>query len=245
MKVIGIVQARITSKRLPGKILYPLYDGKPLLSVLLQRLQKIDIEWWLATTKNKEDDITAVYGERHGFWVFRGDEADVLSRFESIASLSEADWIVRVTADNPLTDPGAIKALINQAGNATDIVSVISDSLGERKFPQGLIPSIVRCNHLLNLRKSIGNQEQFHLSHVTSKFPYQAHAKLIYKNSNFIPARLTIDEYPDYLAVLTVVNELGEDWCDAGVQEVNKVLNDKPEIVTINSDIIHKSLEEG
>lgn len=125
------------------------------------------------------------------------------------------------------------------------MVSLISDSLGERRFPQGLIPSIVRSKHLLELRKHIGIQERFHLSHVTSKFSHKAHAKLIYKDSHFIPARLTIDEYPDYMAVLRVVNELGEDWYDAGVQEVNKVLNDKPEIMMINKHIIHKSLKEG
>ena len=69
MNVIGIIQARMTSSRLPGKILYPLASGIPAL-VALTRLKKIRIEWWLATTDNKEDDIISIYGNALGIKFF-------------------------------------------------------------------------------------------------------------------------------------------------------------------------------
>ena len=77
----------MTSSRLPGKILYPLTSGTPVLVALITRLKKIRIEWWLATTDNKEDDITATYGKALGIKVFRGSEKDVLSRFEQNRNL--------------------------------------------------------------------------------------------------------------------------------------------------------------
>src|SRR5262245_53254590 len=104
MKTIGIIQARLGSSRLPGKILCPL-AGRPLLEVLVKRLATARLdEWWLATTTDPVDELTADWGEALGLRVWRGSVDDVLSRFTAIIESSRPDWVFRVTADNPFTD---------------------------------------------------------------------------------------------------------------------------------------------
>lgn len=247
MKVIGIIQARMSSSRLPGKILYPLSPGTPILVSLITRLKKIPIEWWLATTDNKEDDITSIYGKNLGLKVFRGSEKDVLSRFENIANKSSSDWILRVTADNPLTDPSLTKMLIKQAKNTNKNFDLISDSIGKRNFPQGLIPYIIRTSALLSLRKKISKLEKFHLTHVTSKVSKIKHAKFFnfHKSySKFQEARLTLDEFDDYITLTSLVDKLGKNWVNCNIMQINKALEANPKILTYNQNVSQKKLSE-
>ena len=248
LNVIGIIQARMTSSRLPGKILYPLASGIPALVALITRLKKIRIEWWLATTDNKEDDIISIYGNALGIKVFRGSEKDVLSRFENIARLSNSDWILRVTADNPLTDPKLTKMLIEQAKHANKSQDLISDSIGQRNFPQGLVPYIIRTSSLLSLRKKISSKEKYHLTHVTSKVTKSKHAKFKYfdkKYSKCAGARLTLDVFEDYLTISSLIEKLGNNWINCNVNNITKVLNANPEILSYNRHISQKKLSES
>jgi len=238
----------MTSSRLPGKILYPLTSGTPVLVALITRLKKIRIEWWLATTDNKEDDITATYGKALGIKVFRGSEKDVLSRFEHIAQVSPSDWILRVTADNPLTDPNLTKMLIEQAKNINKSQDLISDSIGKRNFPLGLIPYIIRTSALLSLRKKISSREKFHLTHVTSKVSKTKHAKFKNfdkKHSKFGGARLTLDKFEDYLTISSLVDKLGKNWINCNINKIIKVLNANPKILSYNQHIFQKNLSEN
>jgi len=110
---IGIIQARMGSERLPGKILAPL-GGRPLLARLVSRIARARVaEWWLATSEHPSDDVTAAWGFELGLRVFRGAEQDVLSRFLAIAAETDAEWLLRVTADNPFLDAPLIDHLLD------------------------------------------------------------------------------------------------------------------------------------
>lgn len=110
---IGIIQARMGSERLPGKILAPL-GGRPLLDRLVSRIARARVsQWWLATSEHPSDDVTAAWGFELGLRVFRGSERDVLSRFLAIAAETDAEWLVRVTADNPFLDAPLIDQLLD------------------------------------------------------------------------------------------------------------------------------------
>lgn len=119
---IGIIQARMGSERLPGKILAPL-GGRPLLDRLVSRIMRARVaQWWLATSEHPSDDVTAAWGFELGLRVFRGAERDVLSRFLAIAAEAEADWLVRVTADNPFLDGILIDHLLDARDAKSDAV---------------------------------------------------------------------------------------------------------------------------
>ena len=101
--IIGIVQARTGSKRLPGKVLKKI--GKySLIELLLKRLSKSKklSKVVLATTKNKNDDYLTSLVSKLGYEVYRGSEDDVLSRYFKVAQKNSAKYIVRITGDCPL-----------------------------------------------------------------------------------------------------------------------------------------------
>jgi spore coat polysaccharide biosynthesis protein SpsF len=138
VKRVIIVQARMTSTRLPGKVLADL-GGRPLLAQMLRRLMRCRRadEVVVATTTNAPDDaVVEVAGVEGARW-FRGEEHDVLSRYLGAAREARADVIVRVTADCPLIDPEqvdrVIVALETDAGGADYAANVV-----ERTFPRGL-----------------------------------------------------------------------------------------------------------
>lgn len=113
MQVVAIIQARMGSKRLPGKVLMPL-AGKPLLWHTIHRLRKCKSlnTIVVATSSLPENDAIAAFTEGEGIPLYRGSEEDVLARFAACASAFEADVIVRVNADAPLIDPALIDKLV-------------------------------------------------------------------------------------------------------------------------------------
>ena len=112
--IAAIVQVRMASTRLPGKVLMEI-KGKPLLSYLIEQLRcskKIE-KIIIATTTNKEDGPIIELCEQHGILFFRGSEADVLDRYYQAATRFKVDHIVRVTGDCPLLDPQICDNLID------------------------------------------------------------------------------------------------------------------------------------
>lgn len=113
MTTIALIQARMRSSRLPGKVLRRL-NGKPVLdwvidrAALARRLDRIV----LATSDDPADDILAAHARARGIAVERGSERDVLDRFAKAAAAQKADVVVRITADCPLIDPALIDAVI-------------------------------------------------------------------------------------------------------------------------------------
>ena len=108
-----VVQARMASTRLPGKVLMPIGDV-PMIGRLLRRLSFAAVDTIIvATSTEPADDPIADYAGSEGVRCFRGSEQDVLSRYCGAARTFGLDGVVRVTADNPFTDPWAITELLN------------------------------------------------------------------------------------------------------------------------------------
>ena len=114
LKVVAIVQARMSSTRLPGKVLKPI-EGEPLLEILFDRLKKSALlhQVVLATTKASQDDPIVNFAQTKEIPVYRGSEDDVLSRYYEAAKAAHADVIVRLTADCPMLDPEVVDTLVS------------------------------------------------------------------------------------------------------------------------------------
>jgi spore coat polysaccharide biosynthesis protein SpsF len=113
-RTVGIVQARMGSTRLFGKVMMNI-SGRPLLAYLVDRISRsrtLDAII-VATTTNERDNVIIEECERRGIPNFRGSEFDVLGRYVSAARACDAEIIVRITADNPFTDPDSIDRVVD------------------------------------------------------------------------------------------------------------------------------------
>jgi spore coat polysaccharide biosynthesis protein SpsF len=137
MKTVIIVQARMTSTRLPGKVLMEVL-GKPLLEFQMERLARVRKADGIviATTTNGEDLPILGLASRLGVQTFRGSEMDVLSRYHGAAVESGADRVVRITSDCPLIDPLVVDEVIAHL-DANPELDYASNVM-ERTYPRGL-----------------------------------------------------------------------------------------------------------
>lgn len=137
MSVVCVVQARMGSSRLPGKVLMDV-GGEPLVAHVMERIrsaQSVDHVVVATSTDPKDDPLVALASDR-GWDIFRGDEGDVLSRFSGALARWPAETVVRVTADCPLLDPSLIDACVNELRSGA--FDYVSNTLDPRTFPRGL-----------------------------------------------------------------------------------------------------------
>src|SRR5690625_3903474 len=137
MKTVAIIQARMGSTRLPGKVLKEVL-GKPLLAYQIERVKratKID-DIVVATTNEKIDDDIVNFCELHHINVYRGSEEDVLARYYEAAVEFDADVVVRLTSDCPLIEPNVIDQVIQLYFNEQP-VDYVSNTF-KRTYPRGL-----------------------------------------------------------------------------------------------------------
>jgi len=137
-KVVAIIQARMSSSRLPGKVLKPL-GSKPTLQRVVERVmkaQQLD-EVLVATSVDPSDNAIEDLCNSLGWTCFRGDLNDVLKRYYDAAKASQADAVVRITADCPLIDPSLIDRCVDVYKRNIEHVDYVSN-IDERTFPKGL-----------------------------------------------------------------------------------------------------------
>ena len=138
MKTVVIVQARMTSTRLPGKVLKEVM-GKSLLEYQIERLQRAKLADGIviATTSNDTDQPIVELCERLDVACFRGSEHDVLARYHDAATLHQANTVVRVTSDCPLIDPAVIDQLICFYLEHVEEYDYVTNCL-KRTYPRGM-----------------------------------------------------------------------------------------------------------
>lgn len=165
MKRVAILQARMGSTRLPGKILKPIL-GKPMLAYQLERLgrcRQLD-QFIVATTTNPADDTLAAFCETVSIPVYRGSEQDVLRRYYEAAVNTQADCVVRLTGDCPLIDPSVVDSVILAFQSAEPAVDYASNTL-ERTFPRGLDVEVFSVEALAKAHRTA--TESYEREHVT------------------------------------------------------------------------------
>ncbi len=244
--VVGIIQARMSSERLPGKILAPIVAHRTLLEVLVTRLEPSGIEWWLATTRSPADDVTAAWGEALGLRVFRGDEWDVLSRFVNIINMTGADVVIRVTADNPFTEGATVNKLVSILQSAKNSIMGIRSEASRPQFPVGFIPEAIKATALLRLHESIASPTSVHRTHVTSALSAKQIMPFCDASQPSRPKwRWTVDTMTDLQMAREAFKLFRSEWADIGYSDIVAALDARNDIAELNLFVPQKSLEDG
>jgi spore coat polysaccharide biosynthesis protein SpsF len=241
MKKVGIItQARMTSTRLPGKILKEVC-GKTLLKYHIERLKKTNFEIIIATTTNATDNKIVEFAVNEGIHFYRGNEDNVLSRFYETAKQFKLDTIVRVTSDCPLIDAGLILAGVDKFIELNNENLYISNCF-PRTFARGFdfeIFSKAALTHSYKNAQDIGD-----LEHVTPFIHQNKSGKTIFFNisqpNNNSHLRVTVDTFEDF----ELVKQLIENYNAHNLSyiEIEKILNSNPELININAHIEQKKL---
>ncbi|MDZ4816269.1 MAG: glycosyltransferase family protein [Verrucomicrobiota bacterium] len=166
-KVVATIEARMTSSRLPGKVLMPV-AGKPLLQILVERLREargVD-EIIIATTINATDNDIETLGKRLGIRVFRGSELDVLGRVCGALRMAEADLCVEITGDCPLIDPDIVTEVVAEFQSTASTHKYVSNSDPCRSVPVGLDVQAFAAESLYELdRGATSPEDREHVSY--------------------------------------------------------------------------------
>jgi spore coat polysaccharide biosynthesis protein SpsF len=238
LKVVAITQARMTSERLPGKIMLK-SAGKTLLEHHLERLGRTETinEIVLATTENPEDDITADLGQKLGVRIFRGSEEDVLARYHGAATELNAEIVVRVTSDCPLIDPAVTDRTVRAFMESPEPLDYVSNRLVQT-YPRGLDTEVL---HFAALDEAfVEATEPSDREHVTT-FIWRQPDRYRVANISFASDqshhRWTVDTPDDFELLRRIIEDLYPQNTEFTLQDCLSLLESHPEWVDINRHV--------
>ncbi|CAN7181580.1 cytidylyltransferase domain-containing protein [Rossellomorea sp. LjRoot5] len=243
MRVIAIIQARMGSSRLPGKILKKVM-GKTLLEYQLERIQRSTLidEVIIATTVKESDYPIVELCRNLDIKVYRGSEQDVLARYYEAARMHNGDVIVRLTSDCPLIDPEVIDSVIQMYLDNIGEIDYVSNTL-ERTFPRGLDTEVF-SNKILeeafnHAKKSIYRE------HVTSYFYNNPDKYKLLNNFNTDDQsdhRWTVDTIEDLVLITKILECIYPQKPFFNTADVLDLIKDHKEWKKINSHIEQKKV---
>jgi spore coat polysaccharide biosynthesis protein SpsF (cytidylyltransferase family) len=235
LKNLAIIQARMSSTRLPGKVLLPLSD-KPVLEHVIQRVKncKLVDKVVVATTDHDSDNIIEDWCKKNNFEYYRGSLEDVLDRFYKVASQFKAENILRITADCPVIDSGIIDEVIEKYHEGNFDFYGLS---GE--FPDGLDCTMFSFKALETAWKNSKLQsEREHVGPYMLNHPELFAIGGYKKFKNLGHLRLTLDDPRDYQLLSTIFKKLYDIDNFFNHEMIINLLNESPELLKINSEII-------
>ena len=236
VNVLAILQARMSSRRLPGKVLRPIL-GRPMLALQLERLRRcrrID-RLIVATSTDPSDDPIGALCEREGIGYFRGNLGDVLDRYYQAALACRPDHVVRVTADCPLADPPLIDRVVrfHIEGNYDFTSNAIV-----RTFPVGLDVGIFRLAVLADAwREAKRPEEREHVTLFTRRNGARYRIGAYRDTQDRSHYRWTVDEQADFDLVRMVYERLYPVDPAFGTDEIYRLLERDPALMEVNRGV--------
>lgn len=237
--IVAIIQARMGSTRLPGKVMKRI-AGKPMLWHVVRRVQAAASPDTVvvATSTEPADDVIAELCQRGGFLCYRGSEQDVLARYHDAAQAYEADVVVRVTADCPMIDPDVID-LVVEAFLCQDVD--YASNVKEPTFPDGLCTEVFTADALARAyAEATWQSEREHVTPYIHQHPDRFRLAAVRQERDLSALRWTVDEPADLAFVRAVVDALaGEGFGPDSyrMQDVLDLLDEQPELLAINQGI--------
>lgn len=243
--VVAIIQARMGSTRLPGKVMLPLCGHSVLAQVIARVEAASGVERvMVATTVSPLDDIVAAEAARCGAAVFRGSADDVLARYHGAALAAGAHTVVRITADCPLTDPELLSAMLTrfrERSAAAQPLDYLSNGLA-RSYPRGLDIEIISFAALARCHAEASRPHQ--REHVT---PYIYEHPELFAIEAYVGTpdrsahRWTLDTREDWELIRAVYARLGSGRAIFSSAAVLALLEAHPELVALNADVVQKA----
>ena len=241
MKVVAVVQARMGSTRLPGKVLKDL-GGETVLARVVNRLRQTRLisELLVATTDQPADDAVVAECRRYSVAVFRGDQEDVLDRYFRAAQQAKADIVVRITADCPLIDPEitdkTIAAFLETRPDYASNALVLT-------YPRGLDTEVMTFAALERAwREARKLYEREHVTPYIYEHPTEFKLLSVTDDVDHSDHRWTVDTAEDLDLVRAIYARLPNTsrWRD-----VLALLEREPALMALNRSIKQKALHEG
>lgn len=233
--IVAIIQARMSSTRLPGKVLMPL-AGKPVLEHVVRRIRacKTIAQVVVATSTDQTDDAIQLWCEKAGVSHYRGSLEDVLDRYYQATKNYQADAVVRITADCPVVDPTIVDEVV------TGFLAGVYDYYGlSGEFPDGLDCTVFSFTALERAwREAKLKSEREHVGPYIEKHPELFKTGGLKKFKGLSHHRWTLDEPRDYEFLQAIFARLYREETPFLASEVLALLNKEPEIMTINNSII-------
>lgn len=240
MKLVAIIQARMGSTRLPGKVLKDLC-GETVLARVIYRLRAarfID-ELLIATTDQPSDDAIVAECRKCSVAVSRGDQDDVLDRYYRAAQLTKADVVVRITSDCPLIDPEITDKTI--AAFMDTRPDYVSNAL-ERTYPRGLDVEVISFDALARAwRTARKPYEREHVTPYIYEHPATFKVVPVTQPTDYSRHRWTVDAPEDLEFVRAVYRRLRGDGMFSW-RSVLELLEREPELMQLNCSVVQKAL---
>jgi spore coat polysaccharide biosynthesis protein SpsF len=246
INVLAVIQARMCSTRLPGKILFDL-AGKPVLRHVIERLSRCEKvgKIVVATTVLPEDDIVFKSALEWGTDCVRGSSQDVLSRFDLAAKTYPCDAVMRVTSDCPLIDPWLCDDIIdfyNKIGSL--YVTNAGPNSSTRTFPRGLDCEVFSSGLLAEANERA--TEDYEREHVTP-YMYWKNSNISYykDNADHSNLRWTLDTPEDYELIKLLYSEIYRPGKPFSWREALDAQLSHPEWIGINSEVKQKQVRQN
>lgn len=243
-KIVATIEARMTSSRLPGKVLFPV-NGMPLLGLLVERLRKVPLidQIVLATTINQTDDILENFAQDFAIACYRGSEENVMQRVIQAAESVGGEIIVETTGDNPLIDPLIIEqVLLLYLHNECDYASNVEI----RSYPIGMDTQVFSLETLKrSYQMTVDPLDREHVtrhirqnSHLFKKLHLVANSQLTWPD-----LALTLDEPADYQLIKNIVEYFDIHKKEFSCLDIIELLRDiRPQWKSINEEIRRRGL---
>lgn len=241
MKIIATIEARMTSSRLPGKVLLPA-AGKPMLTHLVRRLQAVPslAGMVLATTTNQSDDTLASFAAAAGIDCYRGSEADVMGRVIGAAEHAGADLVVEITGDCPIIDHELVEQTIRMyLANSADYVS----NCHIRSYPDGMDTQVFRLETLKDSASRTTEQlDREHVTlHIRNHPDRYRHLHLVAPPELHWPELgLTLDEERDYELLKQIIEHFETHNPLFSCTDAVRLLRKHPQWLLINNTVKRK-----
>lgn len=242
-KVVAVVQARMGSYRLPGKVLKKVL-GKPLLEYLLERLQRVSLldDLIVATTTSIIDDSIEKLCKERNISCFRGSEDNVLSRYRNASLMAKADYVVRICADSPLLDPVLVDEFIYEIVNNHDQCDYLSNTINQT-YPLGMNVEIFTYKVLdIAFRTATSSYDKEHVTPFIYNNPSRFLIQQKHMNRKYSGLRLTVDEQEDFILIKRVIEELYPSNPNFGLLDIFDLYYKNKNIFLINSKVRQNAL---
>lgn len=239
---VCIIQARMGSSRLPGKVMKNLC-GMPVLWHIIERIRSVNngIDHIVVATSNLNQDKIIV--DACHAWkcdVFCGDERNVLQRFIDTANKTNAQRIIRITADCPLIDPALITSMLMDWNGLTQnnvCIDYLSNVLHSRTYPKGLDTEIFTFQSLLKAHlSSPNNYECEHVTPYIYNHPEEFVLKSFQQETDLSNLRWTLDTPQDYIFIAAIYGALYYPEKPFNTQDVLRLIKEIPNLNSINLD---------